>query len=194
MCPYMGKSPGSGEPIPKDPPGTPPPGSDNGDPKENVTYLKDRIHQLEQYHHRLDEEDKIRQLECQLHDLEQSAKNRSEGRASFTPRIVDQDPPGKGGDGPPRQPSFPAPDQQESPTCTPDEHGRVKRSNSKFQPDYHLNLQKSMDKYTFQEYLLGCLFVSEALVADGRLWQVICLTSDLLHGKGRCREPIKLRL
>ena len=66
------------------------------------------------------------------------------------------------------QAPFPLPDRQVSPSFTQDEHGRVKRSCSKFRPDFHLGLQKSLDKYTFREYMLGCLYVAEALLADGR--------------------------
>ena len=66
------------------------------------------------------------------------------------------------------QPPFPKPDQSESPTFSPDEYGRFKKSSSKFRPEFHLDLQKSLDKYTFCEYLLGCIYVAETLVAEGR--------------------------
>ena len=44
----------------------------------------------------------------------------------------------------------------------------MKHSVRKFRPDFHVQLNKSLDKYTFREYMLGCLFLAEALVANGR--------------------------
>ena len=50
------------------------------------------------------------------------------------------------------QPPFPNSDQM-SPSFYPDDYGRFKRSTSKFRPDFHLDLHKSIDKLTFRERL-----------------------------------------
>ena len=169
----------------------------SGDNADYISKLQSRIQQLETFHHQKDEEDRIRELELHLKSLELSAQQRT-GRESFQGPCPMQGAlrygagsrAGSGAGagsgvvpvkettlrGVPKeftsqaniQPTFPLADQQEIPSFSPDEHGRIKKSNSKFRPEFHLDLHKSVDKYTFREYILGCLYVAEALVADGR--------------------------
>ena len=66
------------------------------------------------------------------------------------------------------QPPFSDVDMKEASSFGTDDHGRYKRSASKFRPDFHVNVQKSLDKFTFREFMLGAVCVAEALVEDGR--------------------------
>ena len=136
---------------------------------------------MENYHRQRDEEDKIRDLEQQLRQLELSAQRRDGGvhTAGEVPVYS-----GSGAGPAPAfvggntklaahmagisKSTFQAADQLESTSFAPDEHGRFKRSASKFRPDFHLDLRKSIDKYTFREYMLGCLYVAETLAEEGR--------------------------
>ena len=195
QCGYIQKSPGSGKPSNPGsggltPPSSPPPVPQPGMPprlagekgerafKDNETYmdyLENRIHQWEEFHHRKDEEDRIKDLETKLRQLELSGQQRSAGG------VADAIPAGFSHPRQPvpsamaaatfanmGQPPFPTADHLESPTLSQDDHGKSKKSNSKFRPDFHVDVQKSLDKFTFREYMLGCVCVAEALAAEGR--------------------------
>ena len=177
MCTYMksgGHTPSSPALTPLSlvtPPPFPPPPKGagevqtptKGDNKEYVAYLQSRIATLENYHRLKDEEDKVRELEARMRDLEISAQRRgavapgqqTAARPASQPAASSFGPvTGAAGGG--GQPPFPKADQAESPIFNTDEHGRVKRSCSKFRPDFHMDLGKSIDKFTFREYMLGC--------------------------------------
>ena len=56
------------------PPAPTPPTREEGDNIKYVSYLQDRIDQLDNYHHQRDEEDHIKELELPMQDLEISAQ------------------------------------------------------------------------------------------------------------------------
>ena len=196
MCPYLDQGPPPQTPDSHSTPTgsrhvPPTPLAAGADNAPCQAYLEARIAQLEFYHNQLDEDDHIKDLELRVKELEISAHRRSSSSPSGKP-AAREPAVGSLGRGPlgvldngshaaslgkhrpadrcgsVGQPEFPAADQRESSPFTSDEHGRFKRSNSKFRPDFHMDLPKSLKKYTFREFVLGCMYEAEALVVDGR--------------------------
>ena len=120
-----------------------------------VQYLQSRIQQLEQYHQRKDEEGKICQLEVRMSGLEIPAQQweakcqqpTTSGDSAPVSALRPTDQVLSVG-----QPKFPTAVQEEFPSFSSDEHGHHKRLISKFRPDFYMDVNKSLDKFTFREY------------------------------------------